>query len=517
LNFNKKIWILIVLGSLLRICVAGSLELGNDEVYYLTYARHLQWNYFDHPPGVALLIRLSTFNLFFHHELFTRLGSIICSAAGTWLIFKTGSRISNPRAGWIAALLYNTSFYSSIIAGTFILPDSPQLICWLLAIYFMIGISENKSSVQDRALAFVLLGVSAGLCIMSKVHGVFLWIGLGGYVVFQRRDLLRSPMLWISGLITLIIIFPIYRWNLDNHFITYHYHQSRISFWGNKPDADRLLQQLLGSVFYSNPVNFVIYICCLLAIARNKFNDLPKIFPLLLWLSLPLILVLLWTSLFNDTLPHWSGPAYLSLMLLAACWLDGLPDRLYSKWINPAIWVYVTIVLIGTICIRFLPFSIGSAEETNLGKGDITLDMTGWRSFSVQFDSLYEADIQSGKMKPSATLISDYWFPAAHFDYYCAIPFHRNLLVFGPVNDIHHFAWLNQMRPRLNKGADAYFIYVSNYSGPPKSALKNLFEKVEEPQLIPQYRMGKRVRNFVVYRMFDYKGDSSDYLIPGIQ
>ena len=90
--------------------VAGSLELGNDEVYYQTYARHLQWNYFDHPPLVALLIRLSTCNLFFHQEFFIRLGPVCCAAAGTWLIFKTGKLLQNPRTGWIAALLTTPLF-----------------------------------------------------------------------------------------------------------------------------------------------------------------------------------------------------------------------------------------------------------------------------------------------------------------------------------------------------------------------------------------------------------------------
>src|SRR4249920_2290635 len=101
--------------------VAASLELGNDEVYYQAYAIHLQWNYFDHPPLVAFLIRLSTLNLFFHQEFFTRLGSIICAAMGTWIIYRTGTILKNQRTGWIAAFLYNTSFYSSVIAGTFIL------------------------------------------------------------------------------------------------------------------------------------------------------------------------------------------------------------------------------------------------------------------------------------------------------------------------------------------------------------------------------------------------------------
>src|SRR4249919_2385129 len=134
---NKRIWILILVSSVIRLVVAASLELGNDEVYYQTYAGHLQWNYFDHPPMVALLIKISTLNFLLHHDFFIRLGPILCAAAGTWLIYKIGTRIRNARTGWFAAILYNTSFYTSIIAGTFILPDSPEVIFWLLALYIL--------------------------------------------------------------------------------------------------------------------------------------------------------------------------------------------------------------------------------------------------------------------------------------------------------------------------------------------------------------------------------------------
>jgi hypothetical protein len=244
---------------------------------------------------------------------------------------------------------------------------------------------------------------------------------------------------------------------------------------------------------------------------------LPKEYPLFLWLSLPLILVLLWTSLFNETLPHWSGPAYLSLMLLAACWLEEQSDiRMNAKWLKPSAWVYTGVVLLGMFCIGYLPFRVGSSQTKILGKGDISLDMTGWHQFALGFDSIYQADIAFGRMKKNATIVSDYWFPAGHLDHYYGIPFHHNLLVFGPIGDIHHFAWLNQRRPRLNRGSDAYFIYATNYYGPPGAALKNDFERVDDSLMIPQYRDGNPVRYFVIYRMHDFRGDSLDYLIPGI-
>jgi 4-amino-4-deoxy-L-arabinose transferase-like glycosyltransferase len=517
LNFNKKIWLLIILSSLLRIWVAASLELGNDEVYYQTYAQQLQWNYFDHPPMVAVLIRIFTLNLYFQNEFFIRLGSILCAAAGTWLIFLIGRNIQQERTGWIAAFLYNTSFYTSIIAGTFILPDSPQVLFWLMSMYLMIRTLEYPTANKKQSVYFILLGIGIGLCIMSKIHGVFLWLGFGAYIIFHRRDLLKLPMLWISGIISIGIIYPIYYWNQLNHFITYNYHQGRIHFLGSGPDPDQLLQQVLGSVFYSNPVNFVIYILAITAILKGKMTILPKVYPLLLWLSLPLILVLLWTSLFNETLPHWSGPAYLSLMLLAACWLDEKTNgAVYSKWLRTAGWFYVGVVVIGVTGIHYLPFRIGSTEEKNLGKGDITLDMDGWHSFAIRFDSLYRSDVANNLMKENATIISDYWFPAGHLDHYCGIPYHHNLLAVGPVNDIHHFAWLNQRRPRLKRGSDAYFIYPSNYYGPPKASLKSDFALVEDSLSIPQIRSGNPVRNFVVYRMHGFRGDSLELAVPGI-
>jgi len=518
LNFNKKIWLLIFLSSLLRIWVGATLELGNDEVYYQTYALHLQWNYFDHPPMVALMIRFFTANLFFHHEFFIRLGSICCAAAGTWLIFKIGIRIGNEYTGWIAAILYNSSFYCSIIAGTFILPDSPQVICWLLSIYFMIRILEHSPGKKQPAVNFILLGISSGICIMSKVHGVFIWLGFGGFIIFNRRDLMKVPMLWISGLLTGLIIFPIYWWNYQNQFITYQYHQGRISFWGKQPDLDHLMQQVLGSIFYNNPVNFVLYIIALVSIAKGRTGSIPSVYRLFLWLSLPLILVLLWTSLFNDTLPHWSGPAYLSLMLLTAHQLSGkMAGPVNSGWLRAACWVYGSVVILGVLSIQFLPFRIGSENDKYTGKGDITLDMTGWGRFSRQLDSLYQADRISHRMKPDAAILSDYWFPAAHLDHYFGIPYHHNLLAFGPLQDIHHFAWLNQRRPRLKSGSDAYFIYSSNYYGPPKPSLKNVFNLVEDSLRFPQFRNGIPVRYFIIYRLHDFRGDSMDYLVPGIR
>ena len=224
---NKLFW-LIGIATLVRIIVAISIDLGNDEVYYLTYAQHLQWNYFDHPPIVALLIRLTTINLFFTSEFFIRLGPILLAAINTYLIYCICNLIKNEKAGLLATFLFSSSFYSSIIAGVFILPDAPQLFFWILSIYLLLNIvlaTEKTSNFNFRILIF---GIIAGLCIMSKVHGVFLWIGFGLYILFYDRSLLSNKYLYFSIVFTLVIISPILIWNIENHFITYTFHSNRV-------------------------------------------------------------------------------------------------------------------------------------------------------------------------------------------------------------------------------------------------------------------------------------------------
>ena len=104
-------------------------------MYYYTYAVQSDWNHFDHPPMVGWMIKLTTLNLHWLSALSMRIGAILCAAFATIIIFETGILLKNERAGFIAALLYSLSIYTTIIAGLFVLPDSPQLLFFTLSIY----------------------------------------------------------------------------------------------------------------------------------------------------------------------------------------------------------------------------------------------------------------------------------------------------------------------------------------------------------------------------------------------
>ena len=178
----KTIW-LIAIASLVRCIIACNIDLGNDEVYYRMYAQYLHWNYFDHPPMVALLIRATTANLHIDNEFFIRLGSVCCAAATTWLFYLSGNKISNAYAGFLAALIYTATIYGSIIAGTFILPDSPQILCWTTGIYALLYVTENNRITLQKQYAVIFFGIICGIGMLCKIHTVFLWIGFSLYVL----------------------------------------------------------------------------------------------------------------------------------------------------------------------------------------------------------------------------------------------------------------------------------------------------------------------------------------------
>jgi hypothetical protein len=506
---KRKLYWLIALAALVRCIIAVSVDLGNDEVYYLTYAQHLQWNYFDHPPMVALLIRITTFNLNFTNAFFVRLGPIILSVLNTLLIFNCAQKIRNAKTGFFAALLFTASPYCSIIAGTFILPDTPQLFFWIISISLLIDIIQALPESRQLNQKLLLFGLVAGLCTMSKVHGIFLWVGFGLYIIFYHRKLLTNLYLYAAIILSGVIVSPILIWNIQNNFITYTFHSNRVAIHSGL-QADSFIREIAGGILYNNPISYFLIVFSIIALIKNINFIRYHIRHLLLSLSLPLILLLLLISSFRDTLPHWSGPAYIPLILICACYInyktesDMLIGKRLQQFSYLATLFLLLIAFAGLILVNFMPGTMGKKNIADLGDGDVTLDMYGWQQIKKVFKSLYEADIKSGNTNTSF-IINNKWFPGAHIDNYIAQPLQLNFTAVGELNDIHTYAWLNEYRKKLQPGDDAYFITVSNSFSDPVKLYSTLFEKINAPVVIAQFRGRKPARNIFIYLLKNYK------------
>jgi hypothetical protein len=527
---NKRILNAILISIILASVVvrgffAWTLELGNDEVYYWTYALFPDLSHFDHPPMVGFTIQAFSWNLTFDSELFIRMGSVILGGANTWLIFLLARHAGGFLAGLFAAMLYNTSVYCFVIAGIFILPDTPQLFFWLISLNILLRILPGRPISGKRAMAMFFVSVPIGLAMLSKYTSVFLWVGAGLYILLYNRAWLRKSELYLSVLMTLLIFSPVIFWNIDHKFISFTFQSERIGFFGTGLRPDYFLTELFGQVFYNNPVNYILIILALVALFRNKFRINREHKRVLLATSFPLILLFLFFALFRQTLPHWTAPGYISLMVIAATYLAARvmkPDKavLFPRPVVGAASLLMIVLVLGLLQIKLGLIPTGHTDDPKkLGSKDLTLDMYGWTQFGHKFSQLAHQDFYSKKMTADAPVISHKWFPAAHLDYYVARPHGFRLLAIGDLNAIHKYAWINRERAPIRPGSDAYFITNSrNYKDP--DYLLRHFELVDEPEIIRIYKQDKHVENFFVYRLrncFDPPPDVlEEYDIPGV-
>lgn len=498
--FKKSIY-LVLLFALVRLVVSSCIGLGNDESYYWTYAQQLQWNYFDHPPLVALWLKTFSLNLALEDYVWgIRLGSFIGCAMASYFIYKTIAAISTPKAAFMGVLLYNTSFYACITAGLMITPDTPQMVFWTASMYFITQLAHNENSWRH----WIAFGISAGLCIMSKLHGLFLWGGVGLYILFYQRAWLQKGQLYVSFLITLAIISPILIWNWQHDFITYRFHSERVDIIGSRIQWYGFTRELVGQLVVNNLFNVAMIVAFLIITRlRGKGNRPLQMFN---WIALPFIATILLIALFRHTLPHWSGPAYITLLPLAAIGLAHVKANTYQRLLR---WLLgYTLLFFGLLIVltQWYSGTFGAKDPLELGKGDISLDGYGWKEAGEAFVGIYNQQTAHLPPNKKPPLIGSTWW-AAQVEYFCARPLHINMIALGPVNSIHHYHWRNRVAMPQQPMDTAYCVVPSDGFYDVKQLFAPYYRSTDSITTIYINRNGKPAHHFYVYKLYGWKNE----------
>ena len=521
-KIRRTLWILIFLSLAVRAFIAGFIELGNDEVYYWTYAKFPALSHFDHPPMVGWVIQLFTLNLHFTSEFFIRLASVVFGTINTFLIFLIGKTIKDSLTGLYAAFLFTASFYCLIISGTFIMPDTPQVLFWLLSLLFLLKSLPDRSLSKTSRLFLLFSGFTIGLALLSKYHSVFLITGAFLYILFFNRSWFRVKETYIAFVIAILLFVPVIIWNWQNQFISFTFHEGRVdhSVFGIR--WDYLLTEIMGQFFYNNPVNFIIIIIAFSGLVTGKRFINKESLWIILFISVPLSLVFLSFSLFNSTLPHWTGPAYIGYILIAASFLRNRKRKKSPSQLIPwpiRIALIMTILLtfggIGQIKFGWLPF-----DRWNMD--DFSTQLYGWRQLSANFSPIAKKDADYGIMPAGSPIITFRWFPAANLDFYVATPIQKKVYALGTLARIHKYYWINKERGNLPKGSSAYYLAFSDDFQYPADLYGKLFDTIHPPDTIPVYRGKKLIRKVYVYRLYGLKrairfNKLTDFTEPSIE
>ena len=503
-NINKILIWLLAISTLIRGILAAWMEFGNDEVYYWTYALYPDWSHFDHPPMVGWVIQLFSLNLLFDSEFFIRLASVVFMTANTYIIYRIGKDLKDAQTGLYAALIYTASIYAFVITGIFIMPDTPLMLFWLLAVWSAIRSLSPEPVEGSKGQFIILFGLFAGLAMLSKYSGVFLWVGMGLYILIFNRKQLKSPYLYLAVLISAICCIPILYWNIKYNFASLSFHSERVG--GGTLNFSTFGTELAGEFLYNNPVNFVLAIIAVIAAFKKKLHLEKSAQRLILCIALPLILVFLFFSLTRPTLPHWNAPAYVLLILLSAVYLrDKHTDSdKFPKSIIAALSVLIITLVVGVAEIKtgFIPLDKHTEPEM-LGRDDFTLDMYGWRQLGEKFADFREQKITEGMMKTEDGIVANQWFPLANLDYYVARPLGIRVMGLGWPEFLHKYLWINDKRGGFHLGEDYWFLSDSRYMKDPKTTYQWYFKEIEMVGVIPIERGGKTVKNFFVYTCKD--------------
>jgi hypothetical protein len=307
-------------------------------------------------------------------------------------------------------------------------------------------------------------------------------------------------------LITLLIFYPVIDWNIKQDFITYRFHSNRVSHANQGFNINSFTQFIFGQFFYSHLLLFPLFMTSLWKAITKKQSETDNFKLLLIYVSVPLLLVSTYLSCFDTVLPHWTGPSYLGISLLTAWWI-GCKEQLnkYDKRLKISTLFSLTIVILGILVISFFPGTLGKKGSYDLGSGDFTLDMYGWNQAKNKMDSVLQSDVKNKKMKADAPFVCHKWFPAAHEDFYICKPLNRTMLVLGDTIDIHQYLWLNNIKKPLKAGEDAYLMVPSNYYDDPNERWKAYFNTIEKADTIYITRLGKVVKKMMITRLRNYK------------
>jgi 4-amino-4-deoxy-L-arabinose transferase-like glycosyltransferase len=207
--------------TFVHIILAAYLPPTEDELYYWSWAQHLQWSYFDHPPMVAYIIAATT-KILGNHPIAFRMGAIIISSAVLLLMSALC-----PKKGILALFLLTPIFlYGSVM----ITPDIPLVLFWTLYAIWLSGLNRTMSQWNGDPVTRVyrqnpipmyqwaIGGLFLGLGLLSK-YTMFLAIPCA-FGVLASKYRLRA-WLWgfcFHGIVAGIIATPVLIYNFQHHF-----------------------------------------------------------------------------------------------------------------------------------------------------------------------------------------------------------------------------------------------------------------------------------------------------------
>lgn len=292
-------WVLVNL-----VTAAGS-PIDADEAYYWMYAHQLDWGYYDHPPVVAVLIKLGMDWL--PGALGLRFGHVLAGGITAWLLFRL---IGSPRGkdGWLAALLI-AALPMLQVYGFIATPDGPLLLFSALLLVKYKSFLDSPTYRNGWWLSLIMAAL-----LYSKYQGVLLIVFL---ILPQLPWLVRQPAAWLSVIVGAMLYLPHLYWQYINDYPSFRYHLSG----RNDPyELEFTLEYLVNQLIIFNPFLIAYYFQSLRKPRNVKvtYSSDYKFLTSCRWLVIGVLGFFLYSTYKGGTEAHWT--AMLTIPLFYLLW-----------------------------------------------------------------------------------------------------------------------------------------------------------------------------------------------------
>ncbi|RKR81641.1 dolichyl-phosphate-mannose-protein mannosyltransferase [Mucilaginibacter gracilis] len=326
---NKPIWYFLLFWTAFNLIQSYTLEVHGDEAYYWMYSRFLDWGYFDHPPMVAVFIKIG--DSLIHNELGLRLLTVLTNSASLYVIWLILKRYAVD-AKWF--ILVAASLFIFHMYGFTTTPDSPLLFFTVLFYYFY-----QKYIEKDTWLLALILALIVACLLYSKYHGVLLI----GFTVCANVKLLTRKTFWLIAVLAAVLYIPHVLWQISHNYPSLKYHL-----------VDRSAEQYSAEFTYLYPLGQLVMagplVGWFLFYAAFKVKIKDVFMRTLVVNCIGTFLFFMATTLKGEVQMHWTLIAFVPLMMLVLISFKQLvvPQKWFYRLsiINIALILFIRVALV---------------------------------------------------------------------------------------------------------------------------------------------------------------------------
>lgn len=394
-DFKKTFLILLIVWFLINLVQALFMEVIGDEAYYGLYGKYLDWGYYDHPPMVALMVKISS--LIFTGNLGIRFMTMILQLFTILLVWKILDCREPDRGKVITFFIIAGSISMFSAYGVITTPDAPLLFFTALFLFIY------KKFLNDHSWMLVLLlSLSMAGLVYSKYQAVLVI----GFVILSNLKLLKSFKFWVAGISALILLSPHIYWQISNNFPSFQYHLI------DRSEGFRIiyfLEYLPNQMAVFNPLVLGAVVFILV-----KYRPADQ-FRRSLYFQIIGFIIFFWLTSFRGHVePHWTVACSIPMIILLTEKSSENPAllRYTYKYILPTILLLMAIrifLMIDSGLNRYLGFS--GRREKNEYIGSVAKDLPVIYTGSFQRPSYYH--FYTGK---ESTVISSVYSRQTQFD-----------------------------------------------------------------------------------------------------